>query len=196
MPVWPDGTCLAVGEIPLATADIDRIGAWIALIKPADTQPALRRQALTHTLLERAALASRYATEREAAHTSAMELLARLTADETAPEGVESGSVSGTWDDLGLVVWGETRELDTDSWSGPIEDAGRWLLLRRTEHTPGLAPGADLYKVDLISLPFVPSDFTRADVEATIDDSLLTVIDPAWGDLVPAQWRLRMNGPE
>ncbi|MDF1800977.1 MAG: hypothetical protein P1V81_17545 [Planctomycetota bacterium] len=182
--------------LPLFEADIDRIGTWIALIKPADTQPALRRQALTHTLLERAVLASRYAAEREATRSTALELLARLATDPTAPEGIESGTVSGTWDDLGLVVWGETRELETDSWSGPFEDAGRWLLLRRTDHTPGIAPGADLYQVELISLPFVPSDFSRADVEATIDDALLTVIDPAFGDLVPAHWRLRMNGPE
>jgi hypothetical protein len=193
---WPEGTCLAVDELPLAAAEIDRIAAWVALIKPTDTLPALRRQALTHTVLERAALAVAYPEERARMRAEAELLGVALAEGLPLPQGRETGSATGTWQDLGLAVWGEAREAPPGAWIGPFEDSGRWLLLRTDEHIPGVVPGADLYQVELLTLPFVPTDLTRADVEAAIDASLLTIVDPSWADAVPAQWRLRMNGPE
>ncbi len=40
------------------------------------------------------------------------------------------------------------------------------------------------------------NNLTRLDVEQAIDDALLELVDPAWSELVPAAWRLRMNGPD
>ena len=206
-PRYPEGACLVVDEQVILTAEVDRLAAWIALIEPHDTLPSRRRAALTHTILERAALATAYPEARTAGRARAEGLLADLaggldpTADllATHDPGARLGVVEGTWDDVGLVPWGEAREAGPaalGSWLGPFEEPGRWVLLRALEHVPGKAPGADLCRIDLVTLPFVPTDLTRADVEATIDDARLELADPAWREIVPAAWRLRMNGPD
>ena len=201
----PPAACLAVDELWILAPEVDRIAAWVALIQPTHTLTSRRRQALTHVVLERAALASAHAEARAEVRDRAAALALALRGDEAAPlpDGATRAVVEGTWDDVGLLPWGEAREAwaakgpdDTATWTDPVEDAGRWLVLRPLEHVPGVAPGLDLYRIDLVTLPYVPADLTRAAVEATIDDAELLVVDPAWREVVPAAWRLRMNGPD
>ena len=200
---WPADTALAVNDRAIPAAEIDRVAAWVALLEPAEVPTSHRRSALTHVVLERAALAVAHPEARAEERRRAEALLAALEAGEE-PDA-ESGDLGphgrravagGTWDDLGLVAWGEAREAPLGSWHGPVEDSGRWLLLKPLEHVRGKVPGADLYRIEAITLPFVPADLARPDVEAAIDDALLEVVDPAWASIVPAAWRYRMNGPD
>jgi len=184
-PTWPDGTCLAAGQTPIATADVERIAAWIELFDPGKTPPAYKRLALTSTLLHRAVLADRFPEERANALAAATARLAEPPASAQA--------VDGGWVDLGLTIWGETRDLPLDRWAGPFEDVGRFLLLRPTAAYPGKLPGADEFNVEILEFPYVPEGFSPEALQSAVEATQLTIIDPAIGDLVPAMWRYWMH---
>lgn len=188
--IWPAGTALAVGDALILTSEVDRLADAIELFDRGKVRAASRRSALAAVLLPRAALANRYSAERAAARERAEGRLEELRAG----LGADTARLAeGGWAQLGVLIWAETRLLELDSWGGPFEDIGRWLLLRPVEERPGAIAAADEYSVEVIEFPFVPSSFTPEDLQAVIESSKLTQVDPQIGDLVPADWRYRMH---
>ena len=55
-----------MNDLPIAAREIDRWADWIEVLEPEYVPNARRRFALTHGLLERAAIASKHAADREA----------------------------------------------------------------------------------------------------------------------------------
>lgn len=180
-----------MGKVSIFAADVGRIAGWIELFDPGKVPADYKRRALTAVLLQDAAVASRFAAERTVARAAAEARLGELTA---APEAApEAQTAEGGWSALGLVLWGATRSLPLDTWAGPIEDTGRFLLVRPTAAFPSELPGADEFRLEAIEFPFVPPDFDAESLQATIEAATLTIIDPKYGDLVPAIWRYWMS---
>jgi hypothetical protein len=188
---WPEGTALTVGSVPILASEVDRIAHWIPLFDPGKTEPDYRRRALTAVLLQRAALADHFAEARAEALATAVSQLERLRTQSADAPSFQTAD--GGWSTLGLVIWGETRDLPIGSWAGPFEDSGRILLLRPTAAHPGKLPGNDEFTIDIVELLFVPPDFTPEAAQEVLESSKLTILDPKIGDLVPAMWRYWMN---
>jgi hypothetical protein len=182
---WPAGAVLAVDELPILQSEVDHIAAWIQFLHPENTLPSLRRQALTHVILERATLAKIFAEERAVSRQKATVALAGLPKGEDA---AGSRTATGNWSDLGLVIWGETRDLAPGRWSGPFELAGRFVLLRRDQSIPGLVPAADQFTVSVLDFPYTPPDFTREDLVLAPRTVQLSILDRDWEALVPSAW--------
>ena len=186
--VWPTGAVLAVGDVIVLEDEIARVSEWVRFLQPENTLPSLRRQALTHIVLDRAALAGLYAERREEVQAEALEALKGLhSGDEQA---ADAQAVTGTWSDLGLGIWGETRDLEQGVWGGPFELVGRWVLLRQDAAFPGLVAAADQYTVSIVSFPYTPSAPRPTALESQGPE--LTIIDPAWEHLVPNAWGVKL----
>ena len=179
---WPEGAVLAAGDVPILQAEVDRAASWVQLLYPENTQPSLRRKALTHFLLIRAALASAFPDQRAEALAAAESALQDLD----KPGAPAPRVLAGAWSDLGLELWGEVRDLEPGRYHGPIELSGRWALVRKDSATPGLVPAADLFTVSLFEFLFVPASFEPGTLTAA--QSKLTILDPAWEAIVPSAW--------
>ncbi|MFT5080585.1 MAG: hypothetical protein ACI84E_001242, partial [Planctomycetota bacterium] len=179
---WPDGAVLAAGDVPILQSEVDRTATWVKLLYPEDTQPSLRRKALTHIHLNRAALANTFPEQRAEALADAQ----RVMQDLGKPNPPTPSVVTGRWSDLSLEIWGEVRDFELDVFRGPIELTGRWVLLRLDSATPGLVPAADRFTVSMFEFSFTPPDFDSQ--VALNSQSVLTVIDPAWEFIVPSAW--------
>jgi hypothetical protein len=111
----------------------------------------------------------------------------------TSPDGGFGERANGGWGELGIVVWGAAMDLEDGQWSGLIEDAGRYVIMRRIKRTDGPLPIAATVEIDLLSFPWLPLDGLRDNVERAHDEHRLTIVDPAWKTIVPEQIQYRMG---
>ncbi len=183
--VWPEGAVLAVDDAPIFQKDVDRASKWVQFLHPENTQPSLRRMALTHIILDRTTLAVLYPKERDSARGDAESALEELRKGDSINKG---RSVTGDWSGLGLALWGETRALEVGSWSGPFELIGRYVLIRKDFHFPGLVPAADKFTVTIQEFPYTPSDFSREDLANASKKVQLSILNRDWEALVPSAW--------
>lgn len=199
---WPAGTVLAVGDVPISAAEVDEVTPAIALIEPYSTDDHMRRVALANVVLRRA-LARNLGNpdEREAARERATNALRHLRAGERVPGAVEgeSGSVEleGAYQELGILPWYAAFTLGEGEWSQPLEEAGRFVLVRRVARRDAPIPVATTFAIELYSFPYLPPDVGHATVEAAYDSVQLEIVDPAWRVYVPEliQHRMRARTP-
>jgi hypothetical protein len=46
----------------------------------------------------------------------------------------------------------------------------------------------------MLEYPYLPTSELHLEIEAALDRSVLTVVDPAWREVVPQSWKHRMSG--
>ena len=209
---WPGGTWLAVDDIAIPDAEVERVAAVIGLIYPARTDGSRRRDALSTFLLPRAAVRSAYREARAEAQVLAEAALGTLAALEVAPEGADPGPVAppleiagadhgierhrGGWDDLDLQTWGRARDAEPGRWF-LFERIGGFQLLRLEERVAGDRPGLDVLEISLAEFPYLPEDFSsQEEWEGTMAAARLEVVDPAAEADVPERFRYLMRGDE
>ena len=95
--------------------------------------------------------------------------------------------------ELSLGLWGLAGDLEAGVWTGPHEERGRWLLVRRLPEDPAAPLALEHYALEIFEVSFVPAEADLAEVEAIMDSSELVLLDPSWRETVPARWRYRMN---
>lgn len=186
----PLGTAVLVDEVPIAAEEVDRWAGWIADLEPEYVLNAQRRLALTNGLLERAAVAAKFADERERARA----LIARASDGERDLDGLIVSEIQGSWRDLSLQLWGELQPVRVDEWIGPFERPGVFTLARvqSVDENHGLQSLA----VELVQAPFLPTEGSAAAIRDAVDGSKLTIVDDAFGDAIPEAWKYRMRGPQ
>ena len=195
---WPAGTVLAVDGVPITAEDVDRASVWIERIERPSTGPQLRRLALTNVVLPRVLAGLLAPEQRERALASASEAVRRLRAgtwtDARLPEGATRERMTGSFQDLGIVAWGAGMDLAQEgAWSDPVEDAGRFLVLRRLSRRDGPVPMTTVVELDALAFPYLPTDSAPALVEDAKDHHRLTIVDPAWRAIVPERIQYRMG---
>jgi hypothetical protein len=189
---------LAVDDVPISAVEVDRVASWVGALYPEDTASGRRRKALTAVVLRRAATEAQHGSAYEAARLALRADRAALTGAGTTA-GREGGappapeSRSGTWHQLGLDLWGPARELEVGAWSEPLDGAGIVRLVRLDERIPGTSAADLRLRVSVVERSYLPGGPGDAR-EAAIERSRLVVVDPAWEELVPLEWRHRMAG--
>lgn len=209
---WPAGTWLAVDDVALPAAEVQRVADVIGLIYPAHSESSRRRDALATFLLPRAALHSAYGNARAEALVLAEAALETLRNQGVAPGGDAPGPVAppvelagsdhgverhrGGWDDLDLQTWGFARVQQPGRWF-LFERIGGFQLIRVEERVPGDRPGLDVLEISIAEFPYLPADFSSEEQwEAVMTGARLEVVDPAAGDDVPERFRYMMRGGE
>ncbi len=193
-PAWPPGTVVAVDDVPITLDEVDRASVWIERIDPKSSGPQLRRLALTNVSLPRALAEAMAPKERARAEREAHEALAELRGGTwSAPLGADGAIgefVSGTWKDLSISSWGLAADLPVGEWSEPLDDAGHFLIVKLLERTHLPHTAALHVRVDVLAFPYLPED---ADIEGAKDRHRLTIVDPAWREIVPERIQYRMG---
>jgi len=192
-PSWPAEAVLGVigaSRVAIEPIEVDRAAAWMLRLYPERVLNARRREALDHLILWRAALAAAFPDERERGLGEARAWLAGALAGEPEPAPTR---VEGALSELSLGLWGLAGDLEAGVWTGPHEERGRWLLVRRLPEDPAAPLALEHYALEIFEVSFVPAEADLAEVEAIMDSSELVLLDPSWRETVPARWRYRMN---
>lgn len=194
---WPEDTVLAVGELPILAAEVDRDTVPISLIEPAATTAQLRRLALNHLTLPRSIgrmlAGRRWQEARELADKTRRELLAG-TLPGPMPEGGPSDRVlEGGFGTIGLAIWGAAFELAPGEWSPVVEEAGAFHLVRLIERHAAPRPAEVRVKVALLDFPYLEKRADRNEIEEAMDRTRLLIVDPSWRTVVPEHTQYRMG---
>lgn len=195
---WPEGAVLAVDTMPILASDVDEWLDTIALAMPASSKPGLRRLAITNIVLPRTIARlidpARFASVYAAAEAARKDLVAGLPLGPGSPP-VER--VHGSWRGdgaLGLDVWGKARTAPIGEWSPVFESVGAFVLFRVVERPDEPWNVGTAVTVDRVVFPYLVDTFDpRGLIETGKQDMVLTIIDPAWGDLVPELDKYRMK---
>ncbi len=198
---WPEGTVLAVDDLPIRAEEVDQASVWIERIERKASPDHLRRLALTNVVLRRklgqliAPEAREQALER--ARATLAELRQGTAAGPVDAAGALGERLTGNFEDLGIPVWGTAMDLPAGEWSEPIEDTGRFVLVRRLRTEPGPVPLAIRLEVDLLAFAYLDPAQPEHDLERAYDRFRLTIVDPAWRVIVPEllQYRMGVHGP-
>jgi len=185
---WPPDTVIAVNDVAIRAADVAPWAGAVALLYPEYTRVHCRRLALTNVLLPRAAAREYFAESRVAAERRC------VAAFDGIDELDEPESVEGTWRQLGLEMWSFARQLPAGEWSAPSELSGRWVLVRLEEIVPGRVPQEEKLVLRWLEFPYVDPTAVDSELRAAIDASRLVVVDPAWDETIPENWKHRMRG--
>jgi hypothetical protein len=194
-PDWPEGTVVTVDDIPILLDEVDAASVWIERIDPKVTPRQLRRLALTNVSLPRAVAEAMAAPgAREEARARALEALEQLrsgTWPEPPGEDGGYGDVDeGNWQLFGIPLWGRALDLPQGEWSGPIEEPGRFLVVRVLGRTDMPHTTAIVLKLDALAFPYLPEG---SSVELAMDEHRMTIVDPEWYELVPERTQYRMG---
>lgn len=193
---WPAGTVLAVDDVPILAGEVDAATVAVQRIERRATDPQLRRLALTNIVLPRALTRLMAPAERERALDEARATLASLRAGEFIGPPVDGryGELrTGNFHRLGLELWSVGQELAEGEWSEPIEQDGAFLLARRLDLSASPVPIGAEVELDVLAFPFVDGATYALDLEAAYDRHRLTIVDPAWRELVPELLQYRMG---
>jgi hypothetical protein len=190
---WPPGTVLAVDGAPISVDEVDLASAWIARIEPQAAGRQLRRLALANVALPRLVAELSAPEERARARAEAEAQLARLLDGGLAgPPGADGGlgtRFEGTWQELGIPLWGQAIDWPVGEWR-LIEEPGRFVVARRLRSEDHLHPMALVLSLDAFAFPYLPQGF---DLAAAAERHRLTIVDPAWREIVPELTQYRMG---
>ncbi len=174
------------GHEVITAAEVD---AWLEcmhLIEKNATLPQQRRLALTNIVLPRAVARNIDRRAFETARERVDAIHARLL--DGGQPGVDvpaSEIVDGTWKDTGLDVWWACRDLVPGEWSAPLESIGSFEVCRLVEEPEKPLRPAGKMKVEIIRIPYIPTEGPRALVQQAMEESQLEILDPAWAELLP-----------
>lgn len=201
---YPEDTVLAIDGIPVPRAEVEEVAAAIAEHYPANVERQNLRLALTNDTLERYAVRARDRARREQALRECEQASARIRAGET-PSGTVA--MEGAFRDFrgDLRLWARVRGLAPGTWTGPLELTGRFVLARvdAVEHPqPGGEPHAsDVLHLTLLLFPYLDTSYREGldaatSIREAVDASHLELVDPAYAEVVPAEWLYRMGAYE
>jgi hypothetical protein len=193
---WPVGTVLAVDGLAIRAEEVDAAVVIVQRIERRAADAQLRRLALTNVVLPRTILRLLGGERRAQALAEAEAALARLRAGEWVgpnPQGLYGELRGGNFYRLGLELWAAGTDLPDGVWSEPIEQEGAFWLVRRVALRPSPVPLGVEVDLDTLSFPFVDQATRAAELEAAYDRCRLTVVDPAWRELVPELLLYRMG---
>jgi len=194
---WPAGVVMVVGSRPITAEEVDLASVWIQSIEPGASPAHLRRLTFANVILPRVIAHELDPAGRERALAQARKRLSELRSGQFAgplgPDGVLGEYLEGPWTKLGLPGWGTLLDAPDGEWSEPIEDAGSWVLMRRLWRREGATPAATVLAVDALRFDWLDPATRRASIDSAMDQFPLTIVDPAWREVVPELIQHRMK---
>jgi hypothetical protein len=193
---WPPDTVLVLNGRPILAEEVDRVGSDFALLEPQDTPLQLRRLAVSNVFIPLIAAQGIDADRRARAQALAQEYAAAIAKGELAP-GPLAGPMEiereGSFSGLGFAMWRTAVQLGVGEWSAILETPGSFHLIRVKSREEGSLPALTRFRIGAIDFPYLDAETAKADLEAALDRSRLTILDPTWRDAVPADWRYRLH---
>ena len=187
---------LVLNDVPIRAEEVDEACAPFALLEPQDTPLQLRKLALTGTVFPRVAAASIDPARREEARALA-ESYRRALESGAMPAGPLAGPMeverTGTFREIGIVLWHAALDLEPGRWSAVLETPGSFHVLRVKDRKDSSLASLTRLTIGAFDFPFVQAETAKADLEAALDRAHLTILDPEWRDAVPAAWRYRLH---
>ena len=190
-PSYPANVVLTVSDevtVQVTRQDVDLAAEILAFASPegmnADGQ---RRLALREVILPRAAIHASHPLRREEAFAKAGAIAAGLEPGQAHPEEVVK---TGDLDLFGPLVVGTAIALKEGEWSDAIETAGSFMFVR-----PMVPTSRRMKQITLgiVTVPFAPGITSHADLERTLDECVLHVVDERYGELIPERIVHLMN---
>jgi len=195
-PNRPSGTVLVMNDVPIQADEVDRIASAFAVVEPQDTPTQLRRLALSNSVFPRIAAAGIDPSRRSAAEALAhrcREFLAAGADPPGVPEGPQEVEREGYFKELGFEQWRVAIDLAPDTWSPVFETPGSFHILRVKSRKEGALPTLTRLRIGAFDFSYLDAATVRAEIEAALDRSRLTILDDNWRDAVPAAWRYRLH---
>lgn len=183
-------TVTAKTTVEITEAEITLAAKAVEFASQGASDMHYKRLALREIVLPRAAIRAANAEARAEALTRAEQLEPELVDGVSHANEIYS---LGDVDNLGPLIIGTMIDLVPGEWSERLENLGSFQFIRVVEPaTP------ELQKVGLaiVSLPYARALTSRTDIETYIDDSVLEVLDPQYGDLVPVRMKHLMAARE
>lgn len=181
-PTHAPGVVLTVtnkGTVSVLRKDVERAASLVKFATFEGTDSHYQRLGLREIVLPRAAIHAAHPIERDAAFAEAMKISQELKTGESHP----SESVSqGDLDRFGPLVVGTAIQLDLGEWSDPIENNGSFQFVRVV--TPA-SRSVRAMELAVVSIPFAPTLTGWTDIERYLDESVLEIVDPGYGELIP-----------
>lgn len=193
---WPAGSVLALNDVPIRADDVDPIASTFAVVEPQDTPTQLRRLALSNSIFPRIAASGIDPARRAAALKLAQSYRDALERGDL-PSGPLPGPMEiereGAFKDLGFEFWRVAIDLAPGVWSPILETPGSFHILRVKTRKESSHPGRTRLTIGAFDFPYLEAATAKADIEAALDRSRLTILDDTWRDAVPAALRYRFH---
>ena len=185
----PSGAVVRAGDIYIYAREVESWLSTIALIEVDETEPSLKRKALSNILIPLAVARSldpaAYEAARERAAGAHETLLAGGELDPTGPQTEE---LEGIWlrsQGIGLDVWGLARGMPTGEWV-IIESVGAFVVFRVLEAPPYEEwSGGTKIRVEKLVFPYLPPEKPWRLLQQAIDRTEFEVVDPTYREIVP-----------
>jgi len=195
---WPEGTLLAVDEIPISSEELAADVATIVLIEPQWNDTQLKRLAFNSIALPRALARARATAEaRDKARAELDVLHARMLQDRQfgppTSAGVLGQERAGSWMKVGPVAWGAAFQLQPGEWSEVLEEPGAFLRVRLLERLDAPVPAAVGLRLDVLAVPFGDALSSKPPDDEELGKHRLTIVDPKWEAIVPERTKYLMK---
>ncbi len=194
----PDAV-LALDGVPIRAEEVDQVASWFAQLEPRNSLSQLRRLALTNVIFPRIAAMQADPVRREEARRLALTYHAALVQG-SGLDGPLAGPLletrTGRMLDLGMEIWNAGLEQRQGQWTGVLETAGAFHIVRPVKLGEGDIPALIEVTVEVYDFPYLDPEQARNQIATQLDRSKLESFDPAWLELVPTAWRHRLRGTE
>ena len=187
---------LLVDDVEIRGSEVQVVADAIAEMFPEYTPIHCRRIALRNVFLPRAAVSAAHSERRAEALLECERAREALRTDPASGEA-ESQELRGDFRRLELGLWVYARSLEPGVWSPPFEQIGRLRLVQLAGIEEGEEKALDVVSVRVHDFLYLPEGSTMDDVEAAIDASRLSILDPDWGKAVSelTKYRMREEAP-
>lgn len=195
--MWPEGTVLSLDGEPIEYGWVEEVADLLAHAEPGASEAQRKRLALTNIIFP--LLASRALNPERRARNGALasQYLEELREGRAGFEGPVVGprlrTLTGGMRDLGLIAWGHCWNMEPGDWSPVCETIGTFQIFQLLDRDLGPLPGQTRFTVRMVEFPWLDPEAPRLEVNARLDASHLTIVDPAWRSIVPGFWRHRLG---
>jgi hypothetical protein len=193
---WPSGTALALDDHAISANEIDASADIIAQLEPDSAPAQARRIALTNVVLPRAAGILAGGTKRAEARRQAEEARSVLASPATPAGPPPFGTMQtreGPANDIGFEAWSYASTAELGQWSEPLETIGAFEIVRVDDRSHAATPRSMKYKLSVCVVPYVDDPNLKGAIDAQLDRSRLTFVDPSWAEYVPESWKHRLH---
>jgi len=195
---WPAGTVVAIDDVPVTASEVAQDTLSVLLIEPESGEVQWKRQAFLAVSLPRAVQRTRISSEaRDKARRSIEEQFERIQKGTLMgprqDAEVFGHAMEGTWQVLGLTVWGNAMALELNQWSEVLEEPGGFARVRLLERKETKEPAYTSLRVDRLEASYLLTDPSWRPPDDELQKHRLTIVDPAWDTIVPERVKYLMG---